>query len=276
MAIANLENKIVVVTGAGSGIGAATARAFAQCGCRLILADLGLEKLDDTVNWLGARGAEVHPFALDVTDGDSFNNLALEVSDTIGVPHVLINNAGIGGLGSFLNTPMSAVRQIFEVNLFGVINGCHAFLPLMLKDDQQRHLVNVASIASITPMPNMSAYAASKYAVDGLTEVLAMELADTNVDITCVHPGVINTPIAQGDSFDPGENKAQLQRLSTYYQQEGSDPGIVAEDILAAVRRGQAHLHTGAMARTSALLKRISPSLMRRLSLKKAYEIGYA
>ena len=230
----------------------------------------------DTVKSLRERGAQVHPVALDVTDEDNFYKVALTISDSIGVPHVLINNAGIGAIGSFLNTPMTAVRQILEVNLFGVINGCHAFLPLMLKDDQPRHLVNVASMASITPMPNMSAYAASKYAVDGVTEALAMELAETNVDITCVHPGVINTPIAQGKSYNPGDNRAQLEQLSTYYRENGSDPRVVAEDILTAVRRGKAHLHTGATARVSALLKRISPSLMRKLSLKKAQEIGYA
>ncbi len=276
MAIANLENKIVFITGAASGIGAATARVFAEQNCQLVVADLSLDLLDETVATVRQLGCRAHAVALDVTDEDRFNKVALEVSDTIGVPHVLVNNAGIGAFGSFLNTPMQVVRQILEVNLYGVINGCHAFLPLMLESDDPRHLVNVASLASISPMPNMSAYAASKYAVDGLTEVISMELADSNIDITCVHPGVINTPIAQGKSYNPGDNTAQLQRLSSYYQENGSDPRVVGEGILKAVQKGCAHLYAGAKAPETALLKRISPSLTRKVTMKTAHTVGYA
>ena len=175
MAIANLENKIVFITGAASGIGAATARVFAEQNCQLVVADLSLDLLDETMATLRQQGCRAHAVALDVTDEDRFNRVALDVSDTIGVPHVLINNAGIGAFGSFLNTPMEAVRRILEVNLYGVINGCHAFLPLMLEGDEKRHLVNVASLASISPMPNMSAYAASKYAVDGAAFILPVQ-----------------------------------------------------------------------------------------------------
>ena len=132
------------------------------------------------------------------------------------------------------------------------------------------------ALASVSPMPNMSAYAASKYAVDGLTEVLAMELANSNVGVTCVHPGVINTPISRGSSYNPVTGADQEKRLSEYYQLHGSDPCVVAEGIVKAVRKGCAHLFVGAKAPETALFKRISPGLTRKLSMRMARTIGYA
>jgi len=276
MALPNLKDKIVFITGAASGIGAATARAFAAQGCELVLADLDEAGLASTEISVKQAGAKVHVMALDVTDEAQYKQLAQKVCATVGVPHIVINNAGIGAHGSFLNTPMDVVRRIIDINVYGVYNGCHAFLPMMLEAGDSRHLVNVASMASIAPMPNMSAYAASKYAVDGLTEVLAMELIDTNVDVTCVHPGVINTPIAQGASYNGEAGLDQVRRLGEYYQAHGSDPAVVAEGMVEAVKKGCAHLHVGKKATVTEKVKRISPTLLRKLAMKTAVEVGYS
>jgi NAD(P)-dependent dehydrogenase (short-subunit alcohol dehydrogenase family) len=276
MALRDLTDKIVFITGAASGIGAATARAFAAQGCELILADLDKDGLAGTRGVVTQAGAKAHSLLLDVADEAMYVQVAHEVRENIGVPHVVVNNAGIGVHGSFLNTPMDVVRRVIDINLYGVYNGCHAFLPMMLESGDARHLVNVASMASIAPMPNMSAYAASKYAVDGLTEVMAMELVDSNVDVTCVHPGVINTPIAQGKSYNGEAGHAQEQRLSEFYQVHGSDPAVVAKGIVEAVRQGCAHLHVGHKAFISEKVKRLSPGLMRNMALKAAEKIGYA
>lgn len=275
MALPNLKDKIVFITGAASGIGAATARAFAAQGCELILADLDEAGLADTEISIKQMGTRVHVMALDVSDEAQYTQLAQKICTTVGVPHIVINNAGIGAHGSFLNTPMDVVHRIIDINLYGVYNGCHAFLSMMLESGDPRHLVNVASMASIAPMPNMSAYAASKYAVDGLTEVLAMELIDTNVDVTCVHPGVINTPIAQGSSYNGDAGLEQTQRLGEYYQTHGSDPAVVAEGMVEAVKKGCAHLHVGNKATVTEKVKRISPTLLRKLAMKTAGEVGY-
>ena len=276
MAIENLSDKIVFITGAASGIGAAIARAFAGQGCEVVLADLAEDGLAETAAAIAQLGAQAHTVILDVSDEQQFQRVAEEIRRTIGVPHILVNNAGIGVHGSFLNTPMDAVRRVFDVNLYGVINGCHAFLPMMLEAGDARHLVNIASLASISPMPNMSAYAASKYAVDGLTEVVAMELLDTNVGVTCVHPGVINTPIAQGASYNSDAGAEQEKRLGDYYQEHGSDPQVDANGIVNAVQKGCAHLYIGAKAPETAIFKRISPALTRKLSMSTARKIGYA
>ena len=276
MAIRNLQGKTVFITGAASGIGAATARAFAEQGCVLVLADLNAAGLAQTSARVQEADAESHSFTLDVSNAGQFNAVAEEVRADIGVPHILINNAGIGAHGSFLNTPMDAVRRVIDINLYGVYNGCHAFLPMMLEGRDPRHLVNVASLASISPVPNMSAYAASKYAVDGLTEVLAMELADSNVDVTCVHPGIINTPIATGNSYNGDAGREQEQRLGEYYQAHGSDPAVVAKSMVGAVKTGIAHLYVGKKAPLTEKLKRLSPILMRKLAIKMAKQVGYA
>ena len=276
MALPHLKDKIVFITGAASGIGAATARAFAAQGSELVLADLDEAGLASTEVSVKKAGAKVHVMALDVTDEAQYTQLAQQLCATIGVPHVVINNAGIGAHGSFLNTPMDVVRRVIDVNVYGVYNGCHAFLPRMLEAGDSRHLVNVASMASLAPMPNMSAYAASKYAVDGLTEVLAMELIDTNVGVTCVHPGIINTPIAQGASFNGDAGLDQVRRLAEYYQAHGSDPAVVADGMVEAVKNGCAHLHVGSKATVTEKVKRISPTLLRKLAMKTALEVGYS
>lgn len=276
MAIAQLKGKRVFITGAASGIGAATALAFANEGCSLILADMNTEGLASTARLAEGAGAECEVLQLDVTDLAQFRKVAERLSAEAGVPQVVINNAGIGAHGSFLSTPMDAVRRVMEVNLFGVYNGCHAFLPQMLQAGEPCHLVNVASLASISPMPNMSAYAASKYAVDGLTEVLAMELSGTNVDVTCVHPGVINTPIVQGLSYNGEEGHRQERQLGDYYSAHGSDPSVVAAGIVKAVRGGRAHLWVGRKAALTEKLRRLSPALMRHMAMRMAKKIGYA
>ena len=276
MAVPDLTDKIVFITGAASGIGAATARAFSKQGCVMVLADLDQDGLAITEKSISQMGTRVSSVVLDVTDESQYVLIAHEIRRTVGVPDIVVNNAGVGVFGSFLNTPMNAVRRIIDINLYGVYNGCHAFLPMMLETNDPRHLVNVASLASISPMPNMSAYAASKYAVDGLTEVLAMELNDTNVDVTCVHPGVINTPIAQAKSYNGDAGLEQERRLGEYYQAHGSDPAVVAKGIVEAVRHGCAHLYVGNKAPVTAKVKRLSPTLMRKMAMKMARQIGYA
>jgi NAD(P)-dependent dehydrogenase (short-subunit alcohol dehydrogenase family) len=276
MAIRDLKGKRVFITGAASGIGAATAIAFARAGCDLVVADLDSEGLTGTAQAVEACGVRCEVHGLDVTDAGQFEALAIEVSAATGVPDVVVNNAGIGAHGSFLNTPMETARRVFEVNLFGVYNGCHAFIPRMLKAEKPCHIVNVASLASISPMPNTSAYSASKYAVDGLTEVLSLELHDSNVGFTCVHPGIINTPIVIGDSFNGELGRQQAARLAEYYKTNGDDPAVVARDVVAAVRKGSAHLWTGAKSSVTEKVKRLSPSLLRRMTLHLAKETGFS
>ncbi len=163
------------------------------------------------------------------------------------------------------------------MNVQGVANGCRAFLPMMLGASGERELVNVASLASVAPVPAMSAYACSKYAVEGLSEVLAMELDDSNVHVTCVHPGFIHTPIVYNEKATAESMTAeQLGQLQDYYAKNGCEPEVVADAIVKAVRkRNRRHLFVGPEAKSTPVVKRISPALVFRMSIKMARKVGF-
>ncbi len=272
----DLSGKCVFITGAASGIGYEMALAFAREGADIIASDVQQPGLDALAERVTALGRRCRTATLDVTDEAAFDELFVALAADGELPDIVINNAGIGFMGGFLDTDASMWRRVLEVNVTGVANGCRAFLAARGERDSPAVLVNVASAASITPMPNMSAYAASKYAVEGLSEVLAMELAGSPVSVICVHPGVINTAIVSHPELSrvPAE---QVQRLQAYYQAKGAPPTTVAEDLVAAVRAGDvSNLYTGEGVRLTSLLKRLLPRRrFRRLLLDKAREIGY-
>ncbi len=271
----DLSGKRVFVTGAASGIGYEMALAFAREGADVVAADIQEQGLTERVAELSALGRNCRPVALDVTDEDAFDALFAGLAADGALPDIVINNAGIGFMGGFCDTDAATWRRVLDINVSGVANGCRAYLKARGDRGDAAVLVNVASAASISPMPNMSAYAASKYAVEGLCEVLAMELADSPVEVICVHPGVINTAIVQHPELTTVPEE-QVQRLQAYYQEKGAAPSTVAADVVAAVRAGTTNVYTGEGVSLTALLKRLlSRRRFRSLLLDKAKEIGY-
>ena len=272
----DFTGRLVLVTGAGSGIGLETALAFARAGARLVITDVNEAALAAARAAVTALGAECLARRCDVSDEQDMGALAEHVNERAGVPDILVNNAGIGYFGLFLDTPTVAWRRAFEVNVMGVVNGIRAFLPAMRAAGGERWLVNVASAAGFAPAPSMSAYAASKHAVIGLSEVLAMELEGSGVRVLMLCPGVINTPIVAGNAqMTPEFPQAQVQRLQAYYMAKGCAPREVAEALLGALGRGDIVVFAGPLARLSSVLMRISRRLARRVTLAKAREIGY-
>ena len=272
----DFTGRLVLVTGAGSGIGFEMALAFARAGARLVITDVNEAALAAARAAVTALGAECLARRCDVSDEQDMGALAEHVNERAGVPDILVNNAGIGYFGLFLDTPTVAWRRAFEVNVMGVVNGIRAFLPAMRAAGGERWVVNVASAAGFAPAPSMSAYAASKHAVIGLSEVLAMELEGSGVRVLMVCPGVINTPIVAGNAqMTPEFPQAQVQRLQAYYMAKGCAPREVAEALLGALGRGDIVVFAGPLARMSSVLMRISRRLARRVTLAKAREIGY-
>ncbi|MES2126361.1 MAG: SDR family NAD(P)-dependent oxidoreductase [Pseudomonadota bacterium] len=274
MAMPELNGKYVVVTGAGAGIGRATALAFAQAGAHLIVCDLDLARLEHTRAGIAAAGVDCHAFAADVADEASMRQFAAAVHAIVPAVDVLVNNAGVAYLGAFVDSPLASWKRILDINVMGVVHGCHFFLPPMLAAGGARHVLNVASLAGIAPAPNMSAYAASKHAVMGLCDVLAMELDGSAVVVSAVCPGVINTEIVHGPRA-PSVTAAQVDKLQAFYRSVGASPDVVAQDIVHAVRRGQSLVLSGPWARPMYHLKRVSRALSRWLTLYDARRNGW-
>ncbi len=274
MAVSDLRNKQVLVTGAGSGIGRATALAFAARGANLVLSDIGEPALDKIAAEVTALGRGCFAHVADVANEGSMRTFSERVHERVGAIDVLVNNAGVAYIGNFTSTPLDAWRRILDINVMGVVHGCHYFLPRMLATAGNRQVVNVASLAGIAPVPNMSAYAASKSAVLGLCDVLSMELTGSNVGVTAVCPGIINTPITKGPKAE-SITDAQLAGLQAFYRAKGCDADVVAEGIVDAVMTGREMLLVGPFARSMYHVKRISRSLTRRLSLDNAKKIGF-
>lgn len=270
----NLEGKRVLITGAASGIGQECARAFARCGAHLVISDVNEAALDLVFAEIAATGAPCTAHACDVANEQSVNALAAELASS-GPVDVLLNNAGVAFLGSFEQTPLSEWQRIWHVNVLGIVHCIRAFLPAMREAGGRRKIVNVASTAGFAPMPNMAAYAATKHAVVGFSEVLAMELHDTEISVLVVCPGIVNTAIVHVSPTSTAMAADQIRKLQRFYETDGCHPRQVAIDVIRSVQRDDAILYTGPLARLGCIGMRVSRRMARRLALGMARKSGY-
>jgi len=278
MGLGNLQSRWVLITGAAAGIGRATALAFADAGASLILTDISGQGLDAVRSEVKRHDIPCLTFTMDVADEAAVNAVADRVHDCIPALDVLVNNAGIAYLGSFLDTPLDAWSRVLNVDLMGVVHGCRAFLPNMIKAGGSRRIVNIASLAGVAPAPNLSAYSAAKHAVVGLSEGLAIELKlhRSSVGVTAVCPGIINTDITKAQhNIAPQITREQYERLRAYYEKQGVAPKVVADAIVAAVRSGRSLVLVGPYARPLYHLRRISRALAQTMLLADAHNAGY-
>ncbi len=276
MALSDLNGRWALVTGAASGIGHETALAFAREGANVVAVDLDEARLAETTRSVEATGRRCLSAGCDVSNPAAVEAFAARIAADIGPLDVVVNNAGVGFLGPFLDTPLSAWQQVVGVNLMGVVHVSRAFLPGMIAAGGARHLVNVSSAAGIYPVPNLSAYSASKHAVMGLSDALAMELRDTGVGVTVVCPGIINTPIIRnGRAVAPSVPASATDKLSQQYQARGAHPSLVAARIVRAVKRGEDIVLAGPSANAVFQARRLPRRLLQRASLSGARQLGY-
>jgi 3-oxoacyl-[acyl-carrier protein] reductase len=188
-----LENKIALITGAGRGIGQAIAIAYARDGAKLSLAARSLPELEETAAECRKLGAEVLVTLTDVTDAGQVEHLVSVTVERYSTIDILVNNAGIPGpIGNLEDNDMVAWTSVIQVNLIGLYLCCRAVLPLMRRNNLGR-IVNLSGAGAANAWANMSAYCASKAAVVRLTEVLALELADTDITVNALGPGSVHT-----------------------------------------------------------------------------------
>jgi hypothetical protein len=205
-----ISGKIAVITGAGSGIGRALAYELARRGAKLALSDVDTTGLAETARHARVIGAQVHEQRLDVTDRPAVLAYADTVATEFGTVNIVVNNAGVAFTGDVEKMSFEQIERVVDVDFWGVVNGTKAFLPHLIASGDG-HVVNISSLFGLLSMPSQSAYNAAKFAVRGFTESLRQELilAKRPVQVTCVHPGGIQTAIARNAGAIAGLNQTE-------------------------------------------------------------------
>ncbi|MDD5748777.1 MAG: SDR family oxidoreductase [Actinomycetota bacterium] len=187
-----IAGKWALVTGAGSGMGKATATDLAREGANLILADISAEALGNAARQIESLGATVHTFCVDLTDFSQVSDMANVIHARWGAVDILVNCAGVGHMGHIVDTSLDDFRRLFDVNVFSIFHTVRAFAPEMMKR-KSGNIVNISSAQAFFSVPTWGAYASSKFAVDGLSEALRYELFWHGISVSTVFPGVVKT-----------------------------------------------------------------------------------
>jgi NAD(P)-dependent dehydrogenase (short-subunit alcohol dehydrogenase family) len=252
-----MVNKTVVVTGAGSGIGRATAEAFATAGATVIAADIDGAAAEKTAALCFEKGGAGRAERCDVTDAAALADLA----DRIGAVDFLVNNAGVGMTGRFADMSVDDWRWIRSVNLDGVVHACAAFGPGMIAR-RSGQVLNVASGLAYTMRANEAAYVATKAAVLALSRCLRADWAPYGIGVTAVCPGVINTPIVGSTRYLGARGDARTRQRIERIFRRGHPPEAVGRAIVAAAHRNPAVVPVGWEARLGWHLNRITPLVL--------------
>ncbi len=249
------SGRTAFVTGAASGIGFALARAFAVEGMNVMLADIEAPALARAAAQLADHAPRIATTICDVTDCASVSRAATATEAAFGPVHILCNNAGVGGGSGIEAISPATWRWVVDVNLMGVTHGIAAFLPAMRAHGQGGHIVNTASMAGLQANIGFSPYVATKYAVVGMSEGLALQLAPEGIGVSVLCPGFVRTQIAAsarnrparyGPALKPapGSAGAQLAQHLAQNAEAGLDPAEVAAKVIAAIRANDLYVFT--------------------------------
>jgi len=215
-----VAGKVAFITGGGSGVGLGQAKVFAGAGCKIAIADVRKDRLDEAMEYFGSIEAEVMPVQLDISDAEAYARAADAVESTLGGVQLLFNTAGVSAFGPLQNATMEDWKWHMDVNLWGMINGIQTFLPRMLERGDDCHIINTASMSAFISLANTGIYCTTKMAVRGLTECLDLDLRDTRVRVSLLCPGAVNSNIHESVLTRP----KHLEKTGYY----GADPEVFA------------------------------------------------
>jgi NAD(P)-dependent dehydrogenase (short-subunit alcohol dehydrogenase family) len=250
-----LAGKTAFVTGGASGIGFALGRAFAETGMKVMLADIETDALAAAVKSLHDVGTDVRGVPCDVADPVSVERAAKASYEAFGNVHVVCNNAGVAAAGGIDNISLDNWRWVLDVNLVGVLHGIRTFLPHIRAHGEGGHIVNTASMAGMNSGLGFSPYVASKFAVVGMSEGLAMQVRPLGIGVTVLCPGFVRTRISESGRNrperygptqrpDPSSPAGVLVAQIAELVQSGLDPSDVAARVLTAIREDQLYVFT--------------------------------
>jgi short-subunit dehydrogenase len=270
----DFNGRVAAITGAGSGIGRALASALARQGAHVALSDLDDTGLAETVAECESFGVKITSQHVDVAD----RNAVYAWADSVVADHekvnLIINNAGVALGATVESMSYEDFEWLMNINFWGVVYGTKAFLPY-LKESGEGHVVNLSSVFGLISVPSQSAYNAAKFAVRGFTDTLRMELEieDTNVSVTTVHPGGIKTNIARNARLDPsiGDIAGNPEKAAQNFERAFiTSPEKAAEQILTAVRRERRRALIGPDAKAIDLVSRLPAGIYQSILTRAA------
>ncbi len=266
MAIKNFSDKVAVVTGGGSGIGQALALQLADKGCHLALVDVNAKGMEETRRKVANKEVEITMHEVDVSDEAAMEDLATEVIEAHGKVNLLFNNAGITYAKSFEGHSLDDWRRIIGINIWGVIYGCHFFLPYLQDSAGEAHIINLSSMVAFMGPPQQTSYTTTKSAIKGFSESLWAELHGEGIGVTVVHPGAIRTNIMD-EALKSAEDKDGFARTKELVDKMAMPVDKAAKKILKAVRKDKMRVVIGADAMLFEGAKRAMPDQIHKLFL---------
>jgi len=250
-----VRDKVVIITGASRGIGRATALEFAKCGCKVALAARGVEELKQVKDDLASYGGKAMMLPTDIRDNEQVHNLAQRTIETWGQIDILVNNAGITHHMPLVDMPMEQVRSIVETNLLGAIMCIKEVLPHFI-ENRRGHIVNISSILGKRAVPNQAVYAASKFALMGLSEALRSELAPYDITVTSFCPSSTSTEMNRRISLGDHPLKQFIRNMFIL------TPDKVARSIVRATRLRRREVVQSLPAKLIVLVNKCCPQVL--------------
>lgn len=254
-----LTNKVVVITGAGSGIGRALALRFADEGCHLAISDINRTALSETENLLKSREIKIYSDILDVSDKEAMAAYPEKVINNLGCVNIVINNAGVCVLATVEEHTIEDYEWLMGVNFWGVLYGSKFFIPY-LREAREAYIVNISSVFGLLSMPNLSSYNAAKFAVRGFTESLRHELNNTNIRVMSVFPGGVKTNFSKTARFESTPGKSNHEEFNKIFEKYSmSTVESTANAIIRSIKKRRERILIGLDSVLGDLLQRLMP-----------------